>query len=187
MSRIRKQNHGLKRALRAIRRPAPNLCRLTLPNSRQTVSNTKAPSAVTPGPVATSIDTPQTNPVNKRSSPRLRARAHVYEPNRGRGLGYREVRSQPTTPSRRSLVRRSQKFSGRQAVPVASYIPAPYATQTPLFPYNAEWPQTSRPYTSHMMASTGLHAQPHPTISSGNPLLETEKDLFAPQNLVPWL
>ncbi|TPP65139.1 Secreted frizzled protein 2 [Fasciola gigantica] len=185
LSRIRKQNHGLKRALRAIRRPSSNLCRLTLPNSRHPGSKSLVNEPVTPEPTTVSIDPPQANHVNKRATPRLRARAHMYEPRGNRGSVYREYRAQTTAPSRRSLVRRSQKYSGRPALPMVPY--ASYATQTPRFAYSVEWPRTTRPFSGHIIGPSGLDPPLDTTITSGNRLLETENDLFAPQNLVPWL
>lgn len=171
--------------MRAIRRSSPNLCRITLPNSRQPSANTKVPESTATEAPAASHDLPQSNPVNKRATPRLRARAHMYEPRGLRGSGYREIRPETTTPSRRSLVRRSQKYSGRPTAPIVTY--APYATQAPRFAYHPEWSPTTRSFSDHLLSASGLDPPPEKTAVDGNRLMETEKDLFAPQNLVPWL
>ncbi|CAH8520345.1 unnamed protein product [Schistosoma turkestanicum] len=190
LSRINRSNLGLKRALKAMRRPPSQLCKLpisdrmtsTNPNNKQlnTLYHTKSPPTKRSNTMT--IQKHANHPNSYVYSPSFSSlnSSNIDRTNRkipSSMSSYQNSRKKHAT--RRLLVRRSQGTLNRQTE--SKYLKKVNRRIKDLYPVRSP--------LNEEYSTNSLHFQPYTQSSKPSEKLpiESEKDLFAPQTLSPWL
>ncbi|CAL8095120.1 unnamed protein product [Calicophoron daubneyi] len=189
LSRVKKSNLGLRRALRAMRNPSPALCRLSFSEKQSPLAQTESPDAQVTAHGNRGRRAPVANYGSARSKRRTRIQTFTQDTYRPVKYTHRPHHYRPTsfshpanlrTNPRRSLVRRSEAYPDKDT-----------RTTTQAVSNQMRVSRLVRVGTTHQKKEKTNKAityqkQKVPIPSRGG-VLEAEKDLFSPQNLVPWL
>ncbi|KAG5452594.1 Secreted frizzled- protein 2 [Clonorchis sinensis] len=199
LSRIRRKSQGVRRAIRAIRRSEPNLCRLTIPNvapekpveeSLDTLDSTQDIANISPqqdmdleeDDLLMNSGSKKGPRLHRREERTLRVRKNRNSESMSTAQGH--FRRNPQSNRRRSLVRRSQVYHKPFISPSTFSGPGSSTNRQ----WNAGPIKNSRPSAERISQNKiGKRPDSRQNDVTMYPLLESEKDLFSPQNLVPWL
>ncbi|CAH8854772.1 unnamed protein product [Trichobilharzia szidati] len=188
LSRISRSNLGLKRALKAMRRPASQLCKLPIteklaptgmkPNIPNPLHHVKSPPTRRsrlmmkqnqPTHLNNHFYSSSPTPLNKTH---VRSTARVFPPSKLSNSNSREKHS-----GRRMLVRRSQGASNKHSESKYSKGTSHNNNLYPVRSVVLEYSKDSMHFRPLMQISKAEEKLP----------LESENDLFSPQTVSPWL